>query len=77
MERNEINEFIENLREEKNISESDASDLKESLEISARDIEPARLATFIKAVKDEINAPASTVFSERGVNLENKKVIAS
>ena len=77
MERNEINEFIENLREEKNISESDASDLKESLEISARDIEPARLATFIKAVKDEINAPASTVFSERGVNLENIKVIAS
>ena len=77
MERNEINEFIENLREEKNLSETEASELKESLEISAKDIEPARLAVFIKAVKDEINAPASTVFSERGVNVENIKGIAS
>lgn len=76
MERNEINEFIENLREEKNLSETEASELKESLEISAKDIEPARLAFFIKAVKDEINAPASTVFSERGVNVENIKGIA-
>ncbi len=76
MERNEINEFIENLREEKNLSETEASELKESLEISAKDIEPARLAVFIKAVKDEINAPASTVFSERGVNVENIKGIA-
>ena len=75
MERNAINDFIDNLIVEKNISKNDANDLQEALEISAKDIESSRIAGFIKSVQQRMDAPASGVYTRNGINLENIKLI--
>ena len=76
MEREAINEFIDNLIQEKDVSTDDAIELKEILEISAKDIESRKLPIFLKTVKDSINASSNNFFSVHGVDFYSIKNIA-
>ena len=76
MERNAIQEFVDNLTIEKDITKDEAIDLKETLELNAKDIEPSRIANFIKSVQERMDATASDIFSGNGINIESVKLIA-
>ena len=76
MGRTAIDNFVDNLILENGIGRNEENDLRDTLEASAKEIEGEHLKEFIKSVRQRIDAPASGVFSNNGINIESIKVIA-
>lgn len=75
MVRNAINDFVDNLIKEKDVSENDANELKEVIEISSKQIDNENLAVFLKTIKKNIEATDNDIFSEKGINVYGVKSI--
>lgn len=68
-----IEELVDNLEYEKRLNKKEKEEIEEILRTAANVIEPDGIAEFVKAIRRKVDAPASNIFTEKGVNVESLK----
>ncbi len=68
-----IDELVDNLIKEKHLDGKEADEITEALELASKYIETSRLSGFVKSVREKIDAPASEIFTQNGLNINELK----